>query len=43
MNVQQMNALIDQEKEDLFQLLSNLIQINSENFNSYGNEAECAR
>ncbi len=43
MNVQQMNALIDQKKDDLFQLLSNLIQINSENFNSYGNEAECAQ
>ncbi len=43
MNVQQMNALIDEKKDDLFQLLSNLIQINSENFNSYGNEAECAQ
>ena len=42
MDIQNVNSLIEQKKEDLFQLLSSLIQINSENFGSYGNEAACA-
>lgn len=35
--------LIEERKEELFELLSELIKINSENFASYGNEEECAR
>lgn len=33
---------IDSNKEELFTLLGSLIQINSENFGTHGNEAECA-
>ena len=33
---------IDKDKGELFEILSSLIQINSENFGSYGNEAACA-
>ena len=33
--------LIDQRQDELFDLLSRLIRINSENFGSYGNETEC--
>lgn len=33
---------IDMKKEELFHILSNLVQINSENFTSHGNEMEIA-
>ena len=33
--------LIDARQNELFDLLSRLIQINSENFGAYGNETEC--
>ena len=36
-------ALIEERKGELFSLLSELIKINSESFNSYGNEEECAK
>ncbi len=36
-------TLIEERKEELYSLLSSLIKINSESFNSYGNEEECAR
>ena len=42
MEIQELNRLIDQKKDRLFSLLSDLIRINSENFASYGNEKECA-
>lgn len=42
MDIQFINDLIEQKKEDLFGLLCDLIRINSENFGSYGNEATCA-
>ena len=35
--------LIEERKEELFELLSSLIQINSESFKSYGNEEEIAK
>ncbi|MBQ9985800.1 MAG: M20 family metallopeptidase [Oscillospiraceae bacterium] len=35
--------LIDERREELFSLLSELLKINSENFAYYGNEEECAR
>lgn len=35
-------ALIDQRKDELFELLSGMVRINSENFGPYGNEIECA-
>jgi len=35
--------LIEQRKDELFSLLSELIKINSESFISYGNEEACAR
>ncbi len=34
--------VIERDKEELFQILSDLIKINSENFGTYGNETECA-
>lgn len=34
--------LIEERKEELFELLSSLININSESFGTHGNEAECA-
>jgi len=34
--------LIEQKKEELYSLLCSLIQINSENFGSHGNETDCA-
>ena len=43
MNKTELYRLIDQRKEELFDLLCKLIRINSENFGSYGNEKECAR
>ena len=42
MDIQFTNKLIDEKKEELFQFLSNLIKVNSENFASHGNEAACA-
>lgn len=43
MDIKQICKIIDERKEELFELLSNLIKINSENFTTYGNEEECAR
>lgn len=43
MHVNQLCNLIDSQKEELFQLLSDLIKINSESFLSYGNEENIAR
>lgn len=43
MDVQTLNRCIEAEQDKLFQLLASLIQINSENFGSYGNEEPCAR
>ena len=43
MDVKQLCDLIDERKEELFELLCSLIKINSENFFSYGNEEECAK
>lgn len=40
MDIQNVFQLIDERKEELFQLLSRLVQINSENFSSHGNEKE---
>ena len=34
--------MIDNRKQELFDLLASLIQINSENFGSHGNEQACA-
>ena len=42
MNINRYCALIDERKEELFDLLCRLVRINSENFGSYGNEKECA-
>ena len=36
-------SLIEDKKDELFCLLSELIKINSENFVTYGNEEKCAR
>lgn len=36
-------STIEERKDELFELLSKLIQVNSENFGSYGNELECAQ
>ena len=38
----QLYRAIEQDQEELFSLLGKLIQINSENFGSHGNETECA-
>ncbi len=43
MNLQSLLNLIDARKEELFSLLSSLIQINSENFGNTGNEEAVAR
>ncbi len=42
MNIDQLNALIDERKDELFDMLCNLVKINSENFGEFGNEKECA-
>ena len=34
--------LIEERKEELFELLSNLVKINSENYGNGGNEKDCA-
>ncbi len=43
MKTERLCELIDTRKEELFSLLCNLIQINSENFATGGNEKECAQ
>ncbi len=43
MEIKQICKLIEERKDELFSLLSDLIKINSENFLSHGNEEECAR
>ena len=43
MNIKEMCSLIDSRKEELFELLSELVKINSESFGDCGNEEECAR
>ncbi len=43
MNIKEICNLIDERKDELFSLLSDLIKINSENFVTHGNEEECAR
>ena len=42
MNVKEMCSLIEQRKEELFELLSNLIKIDSQSFSTHGNEQNCA-
>ena len=42
LNTASMNGLIEARKEELFNLLCDLIHINSENSGAYGNEKECA-
>ncbi len=43
MTTEKICQLIDERKQELFELLASLVKINSENFSSYGNEEECAR
>ena len=43
MNIHELCNLIDARQEELFQLLSSLIKINSESTGAHGNEEECAR
>ncbi len=43
MDIKRLNQLIDERKDELFAQLSDLIKINSENFGTHGNEADCAR
>ena len=38
-----LHSLIEDKKEELFSLLSELVKINSESFSDYGNEENCAR
>ena len=42
MDIQSVFNQIDQSKEELFELLSRLVKINSENFSAHGNEKEIA-
>ena len=42
-DIDTLNSRIEAEKENLFDLLCKLVQINSENFGTYGNEEACAR
>lgn len=42
MELQKLCSLIDERKEELYDLLCRLIRINSENSGPYGNEKECA-
>lgn len=42
MDIKNICDIIDERKEELYELLCNLIRINSENFETYGNERECA-
>lgn len=41
-NAATLSKLIEERKDELFDLLCKLIRINSENFGDYGNEKECA-
>lgn len=43
MDTKELYTLIDQHKQELYELLCKLIKINSESFGNYGNEEECAR
>jgi len=43
MNLNEFFGIVDERKDELFELLSNLVKINSESFGNYGNEEECAR
>ena len=43
MDIQQIFAMIDDRKEELFRLLSDLVKIDSQNFSSYGREKEICR
>ena len=43
MNINQICALIEARQDELFDLLSSLIKINSESTGSHGNEEACAR
>lgn len=43
MEINTICKLIEERKDELFDMLSNLIKINSESFGEYGNEEECAR
>ncbi len=43
MDIKSLCELIEERKDELFELLSSLIKINSENFGIDGNEEECAR
>ncbi len=43
MNIENICNLIDERKDELFNLLSELVKINSESFGDYGNEEECAK
>ena len=39
---QKVLGFIDDHQDEMFEMLSKLVQINSENFVSHGNEKECA-
>lgn len=43
MTTKQMCELVDNRKNELYDLLCKLVQINSESFANYGNEEACAR
>lgn len=43
MEIKEICKKVEERKEDLFEMLSALIKINSESFGDYGNEEECAR
>lgn len=43
MDTKHILKLIDERKEELFELLSSLVKINSENFRTHGNEEEIAK
>jgi len=42
LDIKTLNTLIDERKDELFDLLCRLVRINSENFDTHGNELECA-
>jgi acetylornithine deacetylase/succinyl-diaminopimelate desuccinylase-like protein len=43
MDLQTLCKQIEARKQELFELLSDLVKINSENFGSYGSEEACAQ
>jgi len=43
MQIKELCSQIEEKKDELFSLLSDLIKINSENFGSHGNEEACAK